>query len=289
MVLSPTIFTVNSTGSGTLGSGTSGTLPYVISQANANTNTDGSEIEFDPSVFSSQQTITLGATLVLSETTGPEVIDGPGAGLATISGGGAVRVFEVESGVTASISGVTISRGSTTGPGGGLENYGAATLTGCTISGNSAGIDGDGGGLENDGTATLTGCTISGNSAGDVGGGLDNKGTMTLTNCTVSGNSARLSGGGLKNYGTATLTNCTVSGNSAGLFGGIDNLGSTVTIGNTIVAENSAPNAPDAFGTFASQGNNLIGETDGSSGWVGSDLTGTVAQPLNAEVAPLGD
>jgi hypothetical protein len=44
VVLSPTIFTVDSTGSGTSGSGTSGTLPYVISQANANANTDGSEI-----------------------------------------------------------------------------------------------------------------------------------------------------------------------------------------------------------------------------------------------------
>src|SRR5271157_1024806 len=72
LVLSPTIFTVNSTGSGTSGSGTFGTLPYVISQANANTNTDGSEIEFDSSVFSSPQTITLSATLVLSETNGPE-------------------------------------------------------------------------------------------------------------------------------------------------------------------------------------------------------------------------
>ena len=40
--------------------------------------------------------------------------------------------------------------------------------------------------------------------------------------------------------------------------------------------------------TFVSQGNNLIGETDGSSGWVGSDLTGTVATPLNPLLAPLG-
>ena len=30
-------------------------------------------------------------------------------------------------------------------------------------------------------------------------------------------------------------------------------------------------------GVFTSQGNNLIGKTDGSSGWVGSDLTGTIA------------
>ena len=46
---------------------------------------------------------------------------------------------------------------------------------------------------------------------------------------------------------------------------------------------------PDVVGTFASQGNNLIGKTDGSSGWVGSDLTGTIAQPLNPLLAPLGN
>ena len=79
VVLSPTAYTVNSTGGGTSGSGTSGTLPYVISQANANPNPDGSEISFDPTLFSSTQTIDLDATLVLSETSGPEVIDGPEA------------------------------------------------------------------------------------------------------------------------------------------------------------------------------------------------------------------
>ena len=53
---------------------------------------------------------------------------------------------------------------------------------------------------------------------------------------------------------------------------------------------NTASNSgPDAFGTVDSQGNNLIGETDGSSGWVGSDLTGTIATPLDPVLAPLGD
>ena len=36
-------------------------------------------------------------------------------------------------------------------------------------------------------------------------------------------------------------------------------------------------------------GNNLIGKTDGSSGWVSSDLTGTIASPLNPLLAPLGN
>jgi CSLREA domain-containing protein len=48
-------------------------------------------------------------------------------------------------------------------------------------------------------------------------------------------------------------------------------------------------NGPDVSGVFTSQGNNLIGEADGSSGWVSSDRTGTMAKPLNAGLAPLGD
>ncbi len=63
-----------------------------------------------------------------------------------------------------------------------------------------------------------------------------------------------------------------------------------VNLGNTIVAGNSASSSgPDASGTFASQGHNLVGKTDGSIGWVGSDLTGTIAQPLNPLLAPLGE
>ena len=137
VVLSPTIFTVDSTGSGASGSGTSGTLPYIISQANANTNTDGSEIEFDSSVFSSPQTITLGATLALSETTGPVVIDGAGAGLVTVSGNNTSEVFNIALGTVASLSGLSIIDGNGT-YGGGLFNEGTLTITNTTFTGNSA-------------------------------------------------------------------------------------------------------------------------------------------------------
>ncbi len=64
----------------------------------------------------------------------------------------------------------------------------------------------------------------------------------------------------------------------------------TTTLGNTIVAVNTAgTSGPDALGTVVSQGNNLVGKTDGSSGWVGSDLTGTIALPLDPMLGPLGD
>ncbi len=68
----------------------------------------------------------------------------------------------------------------------------------------------------------------------------------------------------------------------------MDNESGTATFGNTIVAENTATTGPDAYGALTSRGNNLIGQTDGSSGWVGSDRTGISAAPLDALLAPLG-
>jgi hypothetical protein len=192
---------------------TAPTLRAAIAGANALAGAD--TITFDPTVFATHQTITLGGSqLELSDTSGATTITGPAAGV-TVSGGGLSRVFQVDNLVTASISGLTISGGNAGffGSGGGLLNSGTATLTKCTISGNSAGY---GGGLytRSGGAATLTNCTISGNSAGS-GGGLLNSGTATLTNCTISGNAGYYSGGGLFNNGTATLTGCTISGNSA--------------------------------------------------------------------------
>jgi hypothetical protein len=62
-----------------------------------------------------------------------------------------------------------------------------------------------------------------------------------------------------------------------------------LNLGNTIVAGNTSASEPDVFGTFTSLGHNLIGATDGSSGWVGSDLTGTAAAPLDPLLGPQQD
>ena len=117
-------------------------------------------------------------------------------------------------------------------------------------------------------------------------------GTTTLSNCTLSGNTAGGFGGGVYNiYVNATLTNCTVSGNSASAGGGLFNGRGTITETprqHDRGSEHRRRRAPDVSGTFTSQGNNLIGETDGSSGWVGSDLTGTIASPLNPTAGAAG-
>jgi Ca2+-binding RTX toxin-like protein len=84
-----------------------------------------------------------------------------------------------------------------------------------------------------------------------------------------------------------TLTNCTVSGNSAtaGNGGGLYNKGGKTKAGNTIVAGNTASStAPDAQGPFVSLGHNLIGKTNGSTGWLSSDRKGTVAHPLDPKL-----
>jgi predicted outer membrane repeat protein len=238
----PSTFTVTNT----LDDGSVGSLRWAVGQANSTTGAD--TIVFDKSVFATPQTIHLGGSqLELSDTTGATTIIGPNKGV-TVDGGGLSRVFQVDSLVTASISGLSITGGNAgyDGYGGGLRNNGTLTLSNCTVSGNSAT---NGGGLYNRGTATLTNCTVSGNSAtrsgggyGGFGGGVFSYGTATLSNCTVSGNSATNGGGGLYTNGTARLTNCAVSGNSATTGGGLYNYG-TATLTNCTVSGNSATNS----------------------------------------------
>jgi len=52
---------------------------------------------------------------------------------------------------------------------------------------------------------------------------------------------------------------------------------------------NSAPSGPDGSGTFASQGYNLVGKADGTTGFTQpTDQTGTIANPLDARLDPAG-
>ena len=267
-------------------------------------------ITFSPTVFDTPQTITL-TSGQLELSAGTQTITGPAVGV-TISGRGASRVFQIDKGVTATISGVTITGGRTTYYGSGIRNYGKLTLTDATVSGNeSSSRFGLGGGIWNYGTMMLTDTTVSGNYTGDGsaiynqkkgtitltdvtvsgnsaygGGAIDNNGTMTVANATVSGNSAR-AGGGIANsrYGSMSLVDVTVSGNSAGEGGGIYNQnGGTFQLANTIVAANTAGSDPDVFGAVDSLGHNLIGNTSGSTGWSGTnDITNQIA-----DLGPLG-
>ena len=84
-------------------------------------------------------------------------------------------MFSVSGGVTATISGLTISHGSTTGNGGGILNLGTLTVSDSSIVYNSAGASSNigGGGIDNQGMLAIAGTTINHDQANSGGGILD--------------------------------------------------------------------------------------------------------------------
>ncbi len=203
------------------------------------------------------------------DVTSDQTIVGAGPSATTVSDAGSE--FSVAAGVTASISGLTIT-GGTAASGGGIDNAGMLTLSTDTISGNMA--TGSGGGIENQagGTLIISDSTISGDTAGGSGGGIDNAGMLTLTNTTIADNSAA-SGGGISDEGMLTAVNVTIAdGNTSvgsGSGGGLDVTGAgTGTLYNTIVAQNT-----DSVGADDIAGNGITSAS--SNNLVGADESGT--------------
>lgn len=263
---------------------------------------DGGTITFGAGVSSP---IVLASTLSIKKNV---TIQGPGATKLTISGNDTVNVVSIGSG-NVSVSGLTISNGGTNDnfiPGGtGVTNTsaGVVTITSCVIANNrQSGIS------NRNGTININGSTIANNSGGAVGqgsagGGIYNpSGTVNITNSTVAGNSGDspfggTAGGGIYNGGSLTIASSTISDNSAssntdGSAGG--GIYGSATIKNTIIAGNSSntTTGQDLAGSFTSQGFNLIGKSDGSTGFsngANADQVGTNAAPLLAKLAPLSD
>src|SRR5262249_22739862 len=131
-------------------------------------------------------------------------LQGPGAGVLTVSGNNASRVFRVSTGESVTIRGLTIA-GGTAFEGGGIYNDGTLTLEDSIVSGNSVSLGGSGGGIYNDSTLTVRNSTLSGNSAGGdpatngFGGGIYNFTMLTVEGSTFVGNSSSYEGGGIAN------------------------------------------------------------------------------------------
>jgi hypothetical protein len=217
--------------------------------------------------------------------------------------GGGIYVF----GGTTNLTSVTINNNSigsgNGGSGGGLYVRGTTTVNikSSAITNNTAGgttpFEGFGGGVFNNGLLTIVSSEISGNTSLAFGGGIMNQGTgnLTLVNSTVSGNTGVQSHGISNDSGTTmVLSNCTITNNSpsAGTGFGIQTFGGTAQVGNTIVAGNGGAGGTDLQGNFTSQGNNLIGKSDGTNGFtngVNGDQVGTAGSPINPLLGALGN
>lgn len=204
-----------------------------------------------------------------------------GNGGSTFNGGGGIFNDGRAIGATLTVIDSIVSSNSAMahlGSGGGIVNFGTATLSNSTISGNSVGFIG--GGIDNGGTMQIASTSVKGNTSYEVGGifntgnmqisdstissnspgGIWNRGEMQIVNTTLSGNSTAYDGGAIASDGTMQIAHSTISGNSARIGGGISNVGSA-TLENTIL--DAGATGVNISGTIASLGYNLSSDDGG--------------------------
>lgn len=254
------------------------TLRAAIQQANASAGDD--IISFNlpaPATIN----LTLGELSITSNLT----ITGLGARSLIINGNSnqLLGIFYIVVGAnTTNIRGVTVANAPRCGIN---NNFGQLDLSEVTIRNNGTGIC-------NDSILNVTRSTIHNNTSG--GGIFHSSGNANISNTTISNNSNQTGGGIQTSSPSLTLNNVTISNNTAtvsggGLYYGGQNLG--VFVRNTIIANNTAPNGADVFSrlgangvTLASNGNNLIGVSDGTTGFINGingDIVGTSTNPID--------
>ncbi|HEV7797337.1 MAG TPA: Calx-beta domain-containing protein [Pyrinomonadaceae bacterium] len=179
------------------------------------------------------------------------------------------------------------------GHGGGIYILnGTGTLANSSVNNNHSGdrttgaAKGYAGGILNSGALTISRSSISGND-GSAAGGILNGLALRMINSTVSGNVAY---GIVSTDSTSSLglTNCTITENA---LAGVNSTSSPLAFRNTIIARNGAGgNGPDTVGSFNSQGHNLIGNAQSSTGFTAAgDQFGSEAAPLDPLLGPLAD
>ena len=217
---------------------------------------------------------------------------------------GAGGIFNFENGVV-TIDSSTVNGNSTGSAGGAIAAGGSSTghstttnIINSTVNDNSAANDGGGIFMSFGSTVNVVNSTISNNFTGTRGGGIagntTSSGNLTanVTNSTIYNNKALGGDGGgifTGNHSAVNLTNSTISGNTALKGGGVAGGGtnSVRRVKSSIIAINrSVHSAPDVSGVFTSGGFNLIGESDGSTGFtngVNNDQVGTSAVAARPE------
>ena len=252
-------------------------------------------------LFTGQKTITSNVTILGSDGV---IFDGDGN----------TRLFQVNSGASLELTGLTLQNGNSSGfPGGAIWNHGTLTITASTFSGNSSALQA-GAIFNNVGTLTITASTFSGNTvsnpdqitnvAGAIGNSLgtvtivassfsgntatlggviyNSKGTLSAATSTFSGNSsANLGGAILNDTGTLTVTASTFSGNSSENFGGaIDNFSGTLSVTASTFSGNSSADFGGAIlndsGTLTVTASTFSGNSSADHGGAIENYDGTL-------------
>ena len=183
------------------------------------------------------------------------------------NGGGVYTVKKTEEGLFTIHDGTITGNEATYGNGGGIfvtnlngtaYDDNSFTMTGGTISSNTASSYGGGVYTANNSKTIMSGGTISKNEA-NRGGGVYNNSTFTLNGGTISENKANY-GGGVSNYRTCYMNDGTISENEANYGGGVYNSNSFYMTGGTISGNTANTNGGAVYqvGTFEMSGSAYI-------------------------------
>lgn len=201
-------------------------------------------------------------------------IVGPAAEQCTIAAKKRTRIFQIDSGVQATLSGMTLE-GGTAERGGAILNQGSLRLEHAVVRRNLArSVAGVGGGIFNEGNVEIVDVRFERNRAlgafGGLGGALLNNGTAVLEDVEFSRNRATGCGGGIyNNLGSIDITNATFDRNSVkDSGGGLFHQDGTMTLNNVTVWRNRANHIGGGIFTYASLRltNVSISENRGYSG-----------------------
>jgi hypothetical protein len=141
----------------------------------------------------------------------------------------------------------------------------------------------------------VTRSLIRNNVATDSGGGYYSRGQFIMNATTVTQNWANVEGAGIYHNGAEfQIQQCTIVGNggprngfTTQRAGGVFAAGGNRLFVHSIVAQNLATASPDVHGTFLiADAYNIIGNTSGSTGFMGTDLTGV--SPMLGALRSLG-
>jgi len=233
-----------------------GSLRQAVLNANAAVGTD--EVIFDPTVFSSPQTITLSSGSI-PISTGALTVTGPGPDQLTVSGNNASRIFVV-SGPGATISGLTMTSGrpdsSFLGNGGAIyANASPLVVQNSTFLGNDTLEDG-GAIYVRDANLTVDECIFKGNHADEFGGAVVvynssfSPKTVTIQRSSFFDNTIHyFDGGGLAVEGrlTVTVENSAFFRNTTGFNG----VGGAISIGTIELGPYNPANVAIRNSTFS--------------------------------------
>ena len=226
---------------------------------------DGATITFDltPGRVANPINLTSGELLMNKNV----IIQGPNANVLTVqrsaaSGTPSFSIFNNPTGLSLSLSGLTLSNADNPNNGGAIKNAGTLSLNSMALTNNHTAVAGSALFNAETGNATIANSTFSNNNSDQFAAIYNQGGALNLTNSTLTANANASNFPGAAIFsesfaGVTNITNCTIALNTGqaevvwrnGSSGALINLKNTIVSGNT---------GGDVNGT-TDLGNNLIG------------------------------